>query len=50
MAQRFFFDLKRDRAVIADEAGILASDLNEAIVEALGGTERDAGQWRDGRV
>ena len=35
LAQRFFFDLKRGQKVIADETGILASDLNEAIVEAL---------------
>ena len=35
MAQRFYFDLRGDRTVIPDETGILANDLNEAIVEAL---------------
>jgi hypothetical protein len=35
VAQRFYFDLRGSRAVIVDETGIRASDLNEAVVQAL---------------
>ncbi|WP_246696801.1 DUF6894 family protein [Methylobacterium planeticum] len=35
MGQRFYFDLRGNRTVIIDQEGIVANDLNEAIVEAL---------------
>ncbi|KAB1073855.1 hypothetical protein F6X53_26610 [Methylobacterium soli] len=35
MASNFYFDLRGSRTVIIDQEGIVAKDLNEAIVEAL---------------
>lgn len=35
VAERFYFDLRSRQTVIIDETGSLASDLNEAIVQAL---------------
>ena len=35
VGQRFYFDLRGNRTVIIDREGIVANDLNEAIVEAL---------------
>jgi hypothetical protein len=35
LASNFYFDLRGSRTVIIDQEGIVAEDLNEAIVEAL---------------
>ncbi|WP_132253352.1 DUF6894 family protein [Methylobacterium segetis] len=37
MVRRFYFDLTDGRTTLFDTEGVLAADLNEAIVEALEG-------------